>query len=168
MRGYGWRAQNERNGTNTFCWIEGLEADISVELDLIQNRDVEIYARPFYYDNCYQHLALFVNNRYVAEWRCERHPEWTFDRYTATVPASRWKTGRNKLTFRTTYSSEHKPGLSLAVERVVLRSSAASVRGYGKTFKSLMILMIAIMVVLVLMCLYKGRSNCKREIEGLK
>jgi len=123
MRGFGWRRQNERIETNTFCWIEGLEADLHIKLDVARNYKVAIFARAFYYDNCKQRFALFVNNNFVEEWTCAQHPEWTFDRYSAIIPSDYLIAGLNRFTIRSSYASETgDPGLSLAVDRLLLRS----------------------------------------------
>lgn len=119
--GYGWRNRNERHGTNTFRWIVGLEADMTVEIERVKDLDIEIFARPFYWDNCTQRFALFVNNEYVDEWTCETHPEWFFDRYETAIPDSLLVKGLNRFTFRTGYASGDASGaVSLAIDRIIL------------------------------------------------
>lgn len=120
-RGSGWRNQKETNRSNTFCWIDGIEADLYLELAEPEDCQIAIFARPYYYDNCRQRFALFVNNRYIDEWTCFHHPEWVFKPYRTVIPESAVHRGTNHLVFRMSYASEiGSRGLSLAVSRIVL------------------------------------------------
>lgn len=129
-RAYGWKYNNERSGDETFCWILGREADLEIELPGAGTIEVEIRARPFYYGNCRQSFALFVNDRYVDEWICRHDRSWVFHSYRALVPAEYLRPGANTFTFRMAYESQHRPrGYSLAVERLVLRNAPEEVHG---------------------------------------
>jgi len=119
---YGWNDRNERAGEETFRWILGKEGDLEVELPDAGPLELEIRARPFYYGNCRQSFALFVNERYVDEWVCRHDRSWTFHPYCTHVPADYLRPGSNTFTFRMDYESQHQPrGYSLAVDRISLR-----------------------------------------------
>jgi len=125
--GYGWSGAREQREGVEFMWIEGLEADLYLELPESRSYLVDIHARAFYYGNCRQTFALFVNGRYVDEWSCAHDQSWTFHRYRAAVPADFIQPGRNRLTLRTAYESLAPPqGLSLAVERIVFTPDRAA------------------------------------------
>lgn len=126
MLGLGWNRQNEHREEVTFRWIKGLEADLDVELEPATSYAVDIYAFPFYYGNCRQTFALFVNNRYVDEWVCKHDDSWKFQGYSTVIPDDLTIAGTNRITFRMAYESHHKPaGYSLAVDRIELTPSAS-------------------------------------------
>jgi hypothetical protein len=124
--GYGWSGAREQRDGVGFMWIKGLEADLYLDLPESRSYLVDIHARAFYYGNCQQTFALFVNGSYVDEWTCAHDQSWTFHRYSAAVPADFVRAGRNRLTLRMAYESLAPPqGLSLAVERIVLTPDGA-------------------------------------------
>lgn len=149
MRGFGWREQNERIGTNSFCWINGLEADLHINIPEVRNYKVDIFARAFYYGNCKQRFALFVNNNFVKEWTCRQYPEWTFDRYSAIISADFLTEGPNRFIIRSSYAAEiGDPGLSLAVDRLILRD----VEGLEENlwgFRMVRLVVLAVLVTLL-------------------
>lgn len=116
--GFGW--SHGESGTNrTFRWMDRLEADIWFESDGGSEVELALNAAPMYLAWKRQVIGVYVNGRFIAEWRCPDDPE--FHDYSVTLPAGTLKPGRNRLTLRLGYHRRVPPDtreVGLAVHRI--------------------------------------------------
>lgn len=120
--GFGWwRA--EQNAERTFRWIRfHLEADTWFSLAREAGAlEVEIHAAPFFHPRRQQRLAVYLNDRFVAEWTMPHSNAWIFVPYRAKVPPGFLQPGRNRLTLRAGYIGER--GYAVAVDRIRIAES---------------------------------------------
>lgn len=117
--GFGWwRPEQDRE--RSFRWIRfHLEADCWLELsDPTSFTEIEIHAAPYYHPRRAQRLALYINDRFVAEWRFPHRQDWTFHPLRARIPRNGLQKGANRLVLRAGYVGER--GYAVAIDRIRL------------------------------------------------
>lgn len=115
--GFGWWRQ-ERNPERTFRWIRfHREADVWLAMagDPGATR-IEIVAAPYFHRRRRQRLALYVNDRFIAQWEFPHGTDWVFRTLESAAPPGVFQRGRNRITLRAGYLGEK--GYALAVERI--------------------------------------------------
>ncbi len=134
--GFGWwRAETDRQTGRTFRWIRfHLEADCWLTPADTGADEIEVSAAPYYHPRRAQSLALYINDRFVGEWRFPLCRNWIFRPLRAAIPAGVLRKGRNRIVLRAGYTGDH--GYAVAVERIrLLKSDAKPRRLEGKVRK---------------------------------
>jgi hypothetical protein len=119
--GRGWSVA-ERSGRNSYRWMNGLEADLTVTVKDGGPADLWIRARPLYLTYTRQRVAVYVNGGFVSEWTCPRDIDFAV--HCVHIPAGSLKAGANQVTLRAAYRKavgSDKRRLSLCVDRFLLR-----------------------------------------------
>ncbi len=166
LRGYGWHHRNERSGDDTFTWIRGKEADLTIILEEAQSYELEIDAYPFYYEGIRQRVAVFMNNNYVDEWVCHNDPDWIFFSYSTIIPARYVRDGENILTLRMDYQSHHgERGYALAVSRIALRPVESQDSDGGSNWHKSAIVAAVLTAAFFLIMRSRLRGTIKCEME---
>ncbi len=95
-----WAMRTQSRG-RYYRWMNGIEADLVLELP--EPRDVRLFIRasPLWSDWRQQTLAVYVNNRHVADWVMADHADPMV--YEARLPARRLVEGDNRFTLRAGY-----------------------------------------------------------------
>lgn len=120
--GAGWGLA-EQHTPPPFRWLLHLEGDIEVELDVAQDLALEWVGAAAHLSWRRQRIALYVNNRYVAEWGMPDDAE--FHAFQAEIPARYWLEGTNRLTWRAAYRTRlgrSQREFAFAIHSIVLRS----------------------------------------------
>ena len=121
LLGRGWSTA-ERSGSDSYRWMNAVEADVTIEANGDGPADLWIRARPQYLPYTRQRVAVYVNGRFVSEWTCPRDVHFAAHRFP--IPAGFLEAGINRLTLRAAYRKSVGPDtrrLSLCVDRILLR-----------------------------------------------
>lgn len=121
MLGRGWSVV-ERDGSDSYQWMNALEADVTLDVKDAGPADFWIRARPQYLPYTRQRVALYVNGRFVSEWTFPLDIRFAVHRFP--VPEGFLRAGVNQLTFRAAYRKSvgaDTRRLSLCVDQVLLR-----------------------------------------------
>ena len=119
--GFGWTDYTEYHKGRTYSWVRHLEADL--HFDLSEPGDAEIWLRvaPLYLAYRRQTVALYVNDRFVAEWVCADDSD--YQDFHARIKKDTFRTGPNRLTLRMAHRKKggDRRELSLAVDQILIR-----------------------------------------------
>lgn len=115
--GFGWW-RREGNSERTFRWIR-FHREADVWLTVAEDpgaTKIEIMAAPYFHPRRRQRLALYVNDRFIAQWEFPHETDWVFHALESAAPPGIFRRGRNRITLRTGYFGEK--GYAVAVERI--------------------------------------------------
>ena len=120
--GSGW-GHAEQHTPPSFRWLLHLEADIQIELDAVRDMELEWVGAAAHLAWRRQRIALYINGRFAQEWGMPGDPE--FHSFRAEIPATYWREGTNRLTWRAAYRTRlgrSQREFAVAIHSIVLRA----------------------------------------------
>ncbi|MDD4735987.1 MAG: hypothetical protein PHP44_07765 [Kiritimatiellae bacterium] len=121
--GYGWSYPEQRSDGAWFRWMEKREGEIHLTIVEPMDYQLAVELMPLVAHERIQHFGLYVNHRFVREWKLESLGR--FQWFETALPEHLFREGTNTLILRAGYkeSPDADPRtLSLAVKQVILTS----------------------------------------------